>query len=33
MTPMVIVDPVRGKPAEVVNEIVAILQRLREAWR
>ncbi len=33
MTPMVIIDPVRGKPAEVVNEIVAILERLREAWR
>ncbi len=33
MTPMVIIDPVSGKPAEVVDEIVAILERLREAWR
>ncbi len=33
MTPMVVVDPVSGKPAEVVNEIAAILERLREVWR
>ena len=33
MTPMVIIDPVSGKPAEVVDEIVAILERLRETWR
>jgi hypothetical protein len=32
LTPMVTIDPMRGKPAEVVNEIVAILERLLEVW-
>jgi hypothetical protein len=33
LTPMVTIDPVTGKPAEVVNEIVSILERLLEVWR
>ena len=33
LTPMVTIDPVSGKPAEVVNEIVSNLVRLLEVWR
>jgi hypothetical protein len=33
LTPMVTIDPVSGKPAEVVNEIVSVLERLVDAWR
>jgi hypothetical protein len=33
LTPMVTIDPVTKKPAEVVNEIVSILERLLEVWR
>ncbi len=33
LTPIVTIDPVSGKPAEVVNEIVLILERLLTAWR
>lgn len=32
LTPIVTIDPVSGKPAEVVNEIVLILERLLTAW-
>ena len=33
LTPMVTIDPVSGKPAEVVNEIVSVLERLLDVWR
>ena len=33
LTPMVTIDPVSGKPAEVVNKIVLILERLIDIWR
>jgi len=33
LTPMITIDPVHGAPAEVVAEIVRILQRLDEVWR
>jgi hypothetical protein len=33
LTPIVTIDPVSGKPAEVINEIVLILERLLTAWR
>jgi hypothetical protein len=33
LTPIVTIDPVSGKPAEVVNEIVLILERLLTVWR
>jgi hypothetical protein len=33
LTPMVTIDPVSGKPTEVVNEIVSVLERLVDAWR
>jgi hypothetical protein len=32
LTPMVMIDPVSGKAAEVVNEIVLILERLLTVW-
>ena len=32
LTPIVTIDPVRGKPAEVINEIVLILERLLTVW-
>ena len=32
LTPIVTIDPVSGKPAEVVNEIVLILERLLTVW-
>jgi hypothetical protein len=33
LTPMVTIDPVSGKPANVVNEIVSVLERLLDVWR
>ena len=33
LTPLVTIDPMAGKPAEVVNEIVRILERLGDVWR
>jgi len=33
LTPMATMDPVTGKPSDVVNELVAILERLLAAWR
>ena len=33
LTPMVTIDPVSGKPAEVVSRIVLILERLIGIWR
>jgi len=30
---MATMDPVTGKPSDVVNELVAILERLLAAWR
>ncbi len=33
LTPMITIDPVHGAPAEVVAEIVRILERLDEVWR
>jgi hypothetical protein len=33
LTPIVIIDPLNGKPAEVVDEIVLVLQRLLTVWR
>jgi hypothetical protein len=33
LTPMIIIDPVHGAPAEVVAEIARILERLDEVWR
>jgi len=33
LTPMVTIDPVNGKPAEVVTSIVSVLERLVEVWR
>jgi hypothetical protein len=33
LTPMITIDPMGGKPAEVVNEIVLILERLLAVWR
>ncbi|MFI5012411.1 MAG: hypothetical protein ACHQAY_08690 [Hyphomicrobiales bacterium] len=33
LTPIVTIDPVRGRPPEVVDEIVLILERLRTVWR
>ncbi len=33
LTPMVTIDPVSGKPAEVIDEIVLILERLLDVWR
>jgi len=33
LTPMIIIDPVHGAPAEVVAEIVRILERLDAVWR
>jgi hypothetical protein len=32
LTPIVTIDPVRGKPAEVISEIVLILERLLTVW-
>lgn len=32
LTPIITIDPVSGKPAEVVNEIVSILERLLTVW-
>ena len=32
LTPMVIIDPWSNKPAEVINEIVLILERLVDVW-
>jgi hypothetical protein len=32
LTPIVTIDPVSGKPAEVINDIVLILERLLTAW-
>jgi len=33
LTPLATFNPMRGNPDEVVNEIVVILERLRETWR
>jgi len=33
LTPMITIDPVSGKPAEVVSEIVLTLERLIDTWR
>jgi hypothetical protein len=33
LTPLVTVDPTRGKPAEVVDHIALILERVLETWR
>ena len=33
LTPLITFNPIRGNAAEVVNDIVATLERLREAWR
>ena len=33
LTPMVTIDPVSRKPAEVIDEIVLILERLLDVWR
>jgi hypothetical protein len=33
LTPLVTIDPIRGRPSEVVDEIVIVLERLLEAWR
>jgi hypothetical protein len=33
LTPMVTIDPLSGKPAEVVSRIVLILERLIGIWR
>jgi hypothetical protein len=33
LTPMITIDPVHGAPAEIVDEIVRILERLDEVWR
>ena len=33
LTPLVTVDPMRGTSAEVINEIVLILEKLVEVWR
>jgi len=33
LTPMVVIDPARGTPADIIGEIVAVLERLIDAWR
>lgn len=33
LTPMVTIDPVNGKPVEVVTNIVSALERLVDVWR
>jgi len=33
LTPLITFNPIRGNAAEVVNDIVTTLERLREAWR
>ncbi len=33
LTPMVTIDPMKGTPAEVINEIALILERLASVWR
>src|ERR1051326_954053 len=33
LTSMITIDPVQGAPAEIVDEIVRILERLDEVWR
>ena len=33
LTPMLTIDVVSGKPASVVAEIVAVLERLLDVWR
>jgi hypothetical protein len=33
LTPMITIDPVSGKPEEVVSEIVLTLERLIDTWR
>lgn len=32
LTPMVTINPVRGRPADVVTEIVSVLERLVDIW-
>ncbi|MGD0024989.1 MAG: hypothetical protein ABSC37_10265 [Xanthobacteraceae bacterium] len=33
LTPLITIDPTGGKPAEIVERIVVLLQRVLEAWR
>lgn len=33
LTPMVTIDPVNGRPQDVVSEVVLILERLVDVWR
>jgi hypothetical protein len=33
LTPLVTFDAVSGKPLEIIDEIVRVLERLREVWR
>lgn len=33
LTPLATIDPVNGKPQEVVSGIVAVLERLADVWR
>jgi len=33
LTPMITINPVHGSPAETVNEIVRVLERLAATWR